>query len=121
MKGKLLLGIGAAIGYVLGTRAGRDSYDAMKAQADALWHDPRVQDKVAEANQLVRDKAPDVQHKISDAASAVKSKVGQGDAGSASAGYAAGPSFTSDTGTVAEPAGSEVPPPMEDIPPVPKL
>lgn len=109
MKGKLLLGIGAAIGYVLGARAGRDSYEAMKAQADALWHDPRVQDKVAEASQAVREHAPEVPAKLADAASAVKSKVSGSESDSL-------PPVDTSAPVPAEPAGSEIPP-LGETPP----
>lgn len=75
MPGKLLFVIGAGVGYVLGARAGRDRYEAMKAQADSLWHDPRVQERVSEAGQAVRDRAPDVQAKLTGAAGSVKDTV----------------------------------------------
>ncbi|WP_040159279.1 hypothetical protein [Mobilicoccus massiliensis] len=79
MKLKLAFLSGAAVGYVLGTRAGRDRYDEMKKQADALWHDPRVQEKVSTATETVKDKAPDVGAKLSsaagNAASAAKDKA----------------------------------------------
>lgn len=68
MKLKLTFLAGAAVGYVLGTRAGRDRYEDMKKQADALWHDPRVQEKVSQAGDAVKDKAPDVGAKIAAAA-----------------------------------------------------
>jgi len=35
------LGLGVAIGYVLGTRAGRERYEQMKSAVTALWEDPR--------------------------------------------------------------------------------
>ena len=48
MKGKILLVVGLGIGYVLGTRAGREQYDKIKATAQKFWNDPRVQ-KLAKA------------------------------------------------------------------------
>lgn len=75
MPGKLLFVLGAGIGYVFGARAGRERYEAMKAQADNLWNDPRVQEKFNEAGQAVKDRAPDVQAKLADAAGAVKETV----------------------------------------------
>ncbi|GAB49963.1 YtxH domain-containing protein [Mobilicoccus pelagius] len=75
MKLKLTFLAGAAAGYVLGTRAGRDRYDDMKKQADALWHDPRVQEKVSVATETVKEKAPDVGAKISSAAGSAASTV----------------------------------------------
>lgn len=70
---------GAAVGYVLGARAGRGRYEEMKQQADSLWHDPRVQEKVSAAGATVKEKAPEVGAKIAgaagQAASAAKEKV----------------------------------------------
>lgn len=48
---------GAAFGYVLGARAGRQRYEQIKNRADAAWADPRVQDKVATATEVAKDKA----------------------------------------------------------------
>ncbi len=69
MAGKFLFLVGGAVGYVLGARAGRDRYETMKAQADALWHDPRVQDSVERGTQMAKDRAPDLQAKVAGAAS----------------------------------------------------
>lgn len=75
MKGKLILLAGAAVGYVLGTRAGRQRYEEIKGRADALWHDPKVQQKVTDAQQAVMAKAPELQEKLTDAASRATDKV----------------------------------------------
>ncbi|WP_053204887.1 YtxH domain-containing protein [Jiangella muralis] len=75
MKGKLILLAGAAVGYVLGTRAGRQRYEQMKGRADALWHDPKVQQKVTDAEEAVRARAPELQEKLTDAASRASDKV----------------------------------------------
>jgi hypothetical protein len=60
MKGKILLVVGLGVGYVLGSRAGREKYDELVAKAQKFWHDPRVQTQVGNAQGFVRDKAPDV-------------------------------------------------------------
>lgn len=75
MKGKILLVVGLGIGYVLGTRAGREQYDKMKATAQKFWNDPRVQKQVDNAQDFVKDKAPDVAEFIADGAKSVVSKV----------------------------------------------
>lgn len=76
---KLALLIGIAVGYVLGTRAGRERYDQISAQATKVWQNPKVQEKVEDAKAA----APELAHKASDtvkdtvkdAADTVKNKV----------------------------------------------
>ena len=75
MKGKILLVVGLGIGYVLGTRAGREQYDKIKATAQKFWNDPRVQKQVDNAQDFVKDKAPEVAEFIADGAKTVVSKV----------------------------------------------
>lgn len=81
---KLALLVGAGIGYVLGTRAGRERYDQIAEKASKLWGDPRVQQKVEE----VRTHAPEMANKVSESAKSVtdkaKSKVSGDDGGSES-------------------------------------
>ena len=43
MKGRVAFVIGAAAGYVLGTRAGRARYEQIKTGAQAVWGSPPVQ------------------------------------------------------------------------------
>lgn len=68
---KLLTAAIAAGAYVLGTKAGREQYEKICAQARSLWRDPRVQQKKSEAADLVKDKVKD----SSEAADQVKDKV----------------------------------------------
>ena len=75
MKGKILLVVGIGIGYVLGTRAGREKYDQLKASAQKFWNDPRVQKQVNNAEDFVKDKAPEVAEFLSDGAKKVVSQV----------------------------------------------
>lgn len=46
MRGKVMFVAGAAVGYVLGTRAGRKRYEQIKAAATSLWQTPAVQRQV---------------------------------------------------------------------------
>ena len=68
MKGKLLLGVGLAAGYVLGSRSGRAAYEKLKARSTELWQSKPVQDKVAAAAEAVKDKAPEVSEQLTEAA-----------------------------------------------------
>jgi hypothetical protein len=60
MKGKILLVVGLGVGYVLGTRAGREKYDELVARVQKVWNDPRVQKQANNVGEFVKDKAPDV-------------------------------------------------------------
>ena len=71
MKGKAALLIGAAAGYVLGARAGRERYQEIMSKADQLWHDPKVQEKASQAQEYAKQKAPEVRDKAFEAAAGV--------------------------------------------------
>lgn len=52
----------AAVGYLLGTKAGRAQFEQIKARADELAHDPRVRSGVSSFADEVKnhaDKLPD--------------------------------------------------------------
>ena len=76
MKKRLILLAGLGVGYVLGSRTGRQSYEKLKAQAQDLWTDPRVQDTVEKANQSIREKSPAVADAVQTAADKVNSAAG---------------------------------------------
>jgi hypothetical protein len=94
MKGKLLLGVGLAAGYVLGSRSGRAAYEKLKARSTELWQSKPVQDKVSAAAEVVKDKAPEVSEQLTEAArragtvisSAVHRDAGKPNAAGGSAG-----------------------------------
>lgn len=64
MKAKLTFLAGLAAGYVLGTRAGRKSYEKIKTAAEALWNTDAVQSNIATVQDTVREQAADLAHKI---------------------------------------------------------
>lgn len=49
MKGRVGLVIGLSVGYVLGTRAGRERYEQIKTQWLKVWHLDPVQRQVMKA------------------------------------------------------------------------
>jgi hypothetical protein len=64
MKGTFITGV--AVGFVLGSRAGRDTYDKMVAYAQQVWEHPKVQQatstvqaKTADLSKQAAAKAPD--------------------------------------------------------------
>lgn len=78
---KLTLLAGIGIGYVLGTRAGTQRYEQLKAQAQKAWNNPTVQEKAAQAQDAVREAAPKVGEKAGEVARDVADKVRGGDTG----------------------------------------
>jgi hypothetical protein len=72
--GKILFLAGAATGYVLGSKAGRQAYDQIKGKAQDLWGDPNVQKAVSQVGQVAKDAATVAQSKISGAAKDAGSK-----------------------------------------------
>jgi len=67
--GKKSLIVGAAIGYVLGARAGRKRYDQIVAQVSKLWNDPKVKSKVDQAQTAAVDTARSAASSAKDAVS----------------------------------------------------
>ena len=70
MNPKLLLIIGLGVGYVLGARAGREQYDAMKAQVDKVWENPRVARARRDVESYARQQAPVIRERAEAAAKA---------------------------------------------------
>jgi hypothetical protein len=79
MQGRILFVAGAAVGYVLGARAGRRRYEQIKSAADRVWNDRNVQksvnDVVGTVQGFVKDKAPEVQEAVVGQAKRVVAKV----------------------------------------------
>ena len=74
MRGKLIFITGVGVGYVLGTRAGRERFDQMVAQARKFWESPTVQEAAGvvqaqagrlydEGKQVVTDQARRLSHR----------------------------------------------------------
>lgn len=76
MKSKLLLGVGIAAGYVLGSRSGRAAYDKLKARAAGIWDSQPVQDKVTAATEAIKEKAPEVADQLGEAARRAGTVIG---------------------------------------------
>jgi hypothetical protein len=87
MRGKLIFITGVGVGYVLGTRAGRERFDQMVAQARRFWESPTVQEAVGvvqtqagqlydEGKQVVTDQV----HRLSHRNGAVMTGADQEDA-----------------------------------------
>ena len=72
---RLLIVTAGAVGFLLGSRAGREPYEQFMRAIGQLKDDPRVQEKAHQGAQLVREQAPVVADKVADAARTATSKV----------------------------------------------
>lgn len=75
MMGRLSLLAGAAIGYVLGAKAGHQRYEQIIGRATKAWSSDPVQFRVETAKEAVRTKAPMIAEKVSEAAKVTGSKL----------------------------------------------
>ncbi|GAB3603529.1 hypothetical protein [Microbacterium aureliae] len=57
MKGKAGLAIGIAVGYVLGSRAGRERYEQIKTQWLKVWNLEPVQEQVSKVADFAKSSA----------------------------------------------------------------
>ncbi|MFV0319712.1 MAG: YtxH domain-containing protein [Microbacterium sp.] len=97
MRGKVGLVIGLGIGYVLGTRAGRERYEQIKAQAIKLWELDPVQQRVGQVTDFAKSTAMAVPTALwNTATKAVKAASDSADAPKAPAKPAAKPSTKTD-------------------------
>jgi hypothetical protein len=82
---KLTLLTGIGIGYVLGSRAGRERFEQIRSGAKKLAGNPTVQSAASKAQETVSAQAPvvadAVKEKAASAASAVAGKVHRGESG----------------------------------------
>lgn len=79
MRGKIGLVVGLGVGYVLGTRAGRERYEQIKKQWLKVWHLDPVQDQVAKVKGYVGDKAAAVPGVLWNGVVKVAQSVGNAD------------------------------------------
>jgi hypothetical protein len=79
---RLLIVTAGAVGFLLGSRAGRAPYEQFMRAIGQLKDDPRVQEKAHQGAQLVREQAPVVADKVADAARTATGKVASAVSGS---------------------------------------
>jgi hypothetical protein len=73
--GKLKILFLVGVGYVLGARAGRARYEQIRDKAKQFANNPKVQSAASRAEETVRQQAPVVKDKVSEAANAAAAKV----------------------------------------------
>ena len=79
MKGKVLFVVGLGVGYVLGTRAGRERYEQIKRAAENVWNTPAVQQGVGSAKEFAMSRVGDLSDTVLDN---VKNLIGSATKGS---------------------------------------
>lgn len=77
MRGKVGLVIGLGIGYVLGTRAGRERYEQIKAQAQKVWNLDPVQEQVGKVKDFAKSTAMALPSQLWDSATKVVKAAGR--------------------------------------------
>lgn len=109
--GKISFILGAGVGYVLGTKAGRSQFEQIKQVGSNVWQNPRVQEGVHKAEGRISEVARKQGSAVTDrVAGAVKERIsGSGSSGS---------SEVSD-GMTGSAGGPDAP--MEATPPKPDL
>jgi hypothetical protein len=75
MKNKLVFVLGTAVGYLVGTWAGRDSYEKLKVKVRGFRESPTRQDKVSETAGHPRNKTPQVQEQVNQAGKKAKEEI----------------------------------------------
>ena len=75
MKGKFLFVVGLGIGYVLGTRAGRERYEQIRKAAEDVWNQPKVQEGVQTVKDFAMSRAGDLGETVLDGAKKLVSQV----------------------------------------------
>src|ERR1700712_3868938 len=66
MRGKLLFVVGLGTGYVLGSRAGRQRYEQIKAGADKVWSSQPVQAGVGQVQGYANKQVDRLSGKLAD-------------------------------------------------------
>ncbi|MFV2121452.1 YtxH domain-containing protein [Streptomyces sp. Act-28] len=66
MRYKLMFVVGAAVGYVLGARAGRERYEQLRRSAQQLCANPAVRNVAETATQTGRQVAEQAYHVVSE-------------------------------------------------------
>jgi hypothetical protein len=79
MRGKVLFVVGLGVGYVLGTRAGRERYEQIRKAAQGVWNSPTVQQGVGTVKEFAAARVGDLSDTVLDG---VKSFIGNATRGS---------------------------------------
>ncbi|MCQ1949169.1 MULTISPECIES: hypothetical protein [Arthrobacter] len=99
MVKKFVFLAGAGVGYLVGSKGGRE-------KLMQLWNDPKVQETVSHGTDWAKEKAPGLQDKVTGVAKDAASKVTGSSSGSGSSGSTGSGSAGSTASTGSSAAGS---------------
>ena len=97
MKGKVLFVVGLGVGYVLGTRAGRQRYEQIKSVAVKVWDSPTVQKQVHNAQGFAPDRIGDLGTLVTENVKRAVTRSGGSKSGSSKSGSSRSASNASST------------------------
>ena len=69
------LALGLGLGYVIGTRAGREKYDALVTRVNGVWESPRVAKARHDVESYARQQAPIIRERAEAAAKAAPGAI----------------------------------------------
>lgn len=98
MRKLMVLGAGA-VGYVLGTKAGRERYEQISRQAAKIRNNPTVQQKVDEAKHAAKDAADTAGEKVRERSDSSGGTSTTGFSSTTTSGGTGSPGSTGGTGT----------------------
>lgn len=98
MKGKILFAVGLGVGYVLGTRAGRERYEQIRKGAEKIWNTPTVQEGVDTAKDFAAARVGDLSDVVLDNVKSFVRTVTKSGSGSGAKGSTAAKPKASGTG-----------------------
>jgi hypothetical protein len=75
MRARILFLVGLGLGYVLGTRRGRQGYIDIKDRVRSISRNPTVQKTVDTVRSAAEDKAPAAAAKVEDVADKAQQKI----------------------------------------------
>ena len=84
MRGKLMFISGLAAGFVLGSRAGREKYEEIRANAKKVWEHPTVQEAAGVAQAQANKLYTEGKDKVGQSKVGQKLHTGSGTSGSTS-------------------------------------
>ncbi|WP_172627319.1 hypothetical protein [Zafaria cholistanensis] len=94
---------GGLAGYLLGARAGRESYDRIVDSARTVMKDPRTRQTLGDIGKTVKEKAPEASEAAVAAAASLKDKIHLRKGGAPDASVARESDVESDPALAAEP------------------